>query len=212
MTFAAPLWLASRSPRRKLMLEQAGFDVRVRPADFDDAMLKPGCCSPYEWVTALAMLKAWRVADLVRGSGDQLALWCEPWSSYGIAGSVLGADTMCVKDGATLGQPRDAADARRMLHALRNAEHETITGVCLISLANGRRFAFCDRATVRVGALTDSQIEDYIASEGWRGKAGAYNLSERIDAGWPIECVGDPATVMGLPMKAISDLRFQIYD
>lgn len=195
------------------MLEQAGFDVRVRPADFDDAQLKPSrSVTPHEWVTALAMLKAWRVADLVRNVGDRRAAWFDPWSSFGTQGTVLGADTMCVKDGEPMGQPRDAADARRMLLALRNAEHETITGVCLISLATGRRFAFCDRAIVRIGAVTDAQIDQYVSSGEWRGKAGAYNLSERIEAGWPVECVGDPTTVMGLPMKWISHFRLTNFE
>jgi septum formation protein len=207
---AQPLWLASRSPRRKLMLEEAGLEVRVQPPDFDDARLRPGRVSLYEWVTALAALKAWRVADLVRGAGDRVALWFDGWSSCGMSGTVIGADTMCVKGSEALGQPRHADDARRMLHLLRNTDHETITGVCAIDLARGARFMFCDRAIVRVGDLTDSQIDQYVSSGEWRGKAGAYNLAERIHAGWPIECLGDPATVMGLPMRRLR--RFTIDD
>ena len=206
MKLTQPLWLASRSPRRKLMLEEAGFEVRVQPPDFDDARLRPGRVSVYEWVTALAALKAWRVADRLRGLGNRFAPWFDAWSDYGVRGTVMGADTMCVKGTETLGQPRDADDAMRMLRLLRNAEHETITGVCLIDLATGRRFMFCDRAIVNVGNVSDSQIDQYISSGDWRGKAGAYNLSERIDAGWPIECIGDPATVMGLPMKRLKRL------
>ena len=210
MKLTQPLWLASRSPRRKLMLEEAGFDVRVLPPDFDDARLQPGRVSMYEWVTALAAMKAWRVADLLRGLGDRIALWLDEWSSCGTRGTVIGADTMCVKECEALGQPRDADDARRMLRLLRDAQHETITGVCLIDLDSGRRLMFCDRAIVRVGNLSGSQIESYIASGDWRGKAGAYNLSERIDAGWPIQCLGDPTTVMGLPMEKLR--RFTISD
>lgn len=206
MKLAQPLWLASRSPRRKLMLERAGFDVRVQPPDFDDARLRPGRVTVYEWVTALAALKAWRVADLVRGVGDRFALWFDAWASFGLKGTVIGADTMCVKGGEALGQPRDADDARRMLRLLRNAEHQTITGVCLIDLATGGRLMFCDRALVRVGHVSDAHIDQYVSSGDWRGKAGAYNLSERIHAGWPIECLGDPATVMGLPMQRLKRL------
>ena len=51
-----------------------------------------------------------------------------------------------------------------------------------------------------------SVIYSYVAGGEWRGKAGAYNLSERIQAGWPIECKGDPTTVMGLPMRKLSRL------
>lgn len=210
MKIVPPLWLASRSPRRKLMLEEAGFDVRVQPADFDDAALQPAGASFANWVVGLAYLKAWRVADLVRGVGDRMALWANEWSSFGREGTVLGADTVCVHGCEALGQPRDADDARRMLRCLRNAQHQTITGVCLISLATGERTLLFDSATVTVGDVTDDEIEQYVASGEWRGKAGAYNLSERIAAGWPIACAGDPATVMGLPMRRLKKLAIGV--
>jgi septum formation protein len=187
--FAGPLWLASRSPRRRQMLEELGIQLKVRAPDIDDAVLRRGDVSPAWWVLALAFLKARWVADVLRQSRS--------------AGTVLGADTVCVVDDQVLGQPRDANDARRMLRLLRNAEHQTITGLCFIELSTGSRYFLFDRAIVRVGNVTDDQIEQYIASGDWRGKAGAYNLSERIDAGWPIECMGDPATVMGLPMRKL---------
>ena len=57
----------------------------------------------------------------------------------------------------------------------------------------------------RLGAALMA-IEGYLAGGGWRGKAGAYNLSERIEAGWPIEVQGDPGTVMGLPMEILSPM------
>ncbi len=199
MNRPTPLWLASRSPRRKQMLEDAGFDVQIHPPDFDDGKLQRGNVTPREWVKALACLKARRVWNLLRTAGNK-------------TGIVLGADTMCAMDDQTLGQPRDADDARRMLQLLRNAEHETITGVCLISLNSGRHSCFSDAAHVHVGAISETQIEQYIVSQEWRGKAGAYNLSERIAAGWPIQCVGDPTTVMGLPMKRIMSFRFFILD
>ena len=191
MILEQPIWLASRSPRRKLMLENAGVDVRVIVPDVDDAQLRRGNVSPVVWVMALAYLKA-------RHAHAMLGTTLSP------QGTVLGADTVCVSSGGEiLGQPRDADDARRMLITLRNAEHQTITGVCLLPLNRNERIMFCDAAIVRVGELSDQQIEKYIASNDWRGKAGAYNLSERVDAGWPIECTGDPATVMGLPMRRL---------
>jgi predicted house-cleaning NTP pyrophosphatase (Maf/HAM1 superfamily) len=57
---------------------------------------------------------------------------------------------------------------------------------------------------VRVGHIPDLEIEWYLASGQWRGKAGAYNLSERLTAGWPIEYDGDPGTIMGLPMRKLT--------
>jgi predicted house-cleaning NTP pyrophosphatase (Maf/HAM1 superfamily) len=49
-------------------------------------------------------------------------------------------------------------------------------------------------------------IDEYVSSGAWKGKAGAYNLSERIAAGWPLRCEGDETTVMGLPMLKLLPL------
>jgi len=191
VTGPGAIWLASASPRRRQILAEAGYDVLVRPSDLDDATMKRGGVPVEAWVMALAFFKARRVADAIRRQQPNAA------------GIVLGADTLCACDGRILGQPRDAADAQRMLRLLRERAHRTITGVALIDVRCGRRMLAADSATVRVGRLGDEPIEAYVRSGDWRGKAGAYNLSERIEAGWPIDCDGDPATVMGLPMRRL---------
>lgn len=188
---ANPVWLASNSPRRRLLLQEAGIDMRVLPPSLDDGQLHPQARPAEAWVMAMAHLKARSAVDDLRRK-DPAA-----------TGRVLGADTVCEADGRILGQPRDAEDARTMLLRLRRGEHRTLTGVCLIDLASGERLIFCDVARVRVGDIDDVAIDSYIAGGEWRGKAGAYNLAERIAAGWPITCDGDPATVMGLPMTRL---------
>lgn len=189
--YRSPLFLASASPRRKKMLKEAGIDVRVMPPDVDDGMLAPGGADPEEWVMALAYLKARRVVELLHEKGNRV-------------GTVLGADTVCVHMGRVLGQPRDAKHAQRMLTEMRGRTHFTLTGVCLIDLATSKRRMFADRTEVRVGTISDEEIERYIASGEWQGKAGAYNLADRVAAGWPIEITGDPTTVMGLPMARLA--------
>jgi septum formation protein len=192
------LWLASRSPRRISLLEQAGVAVSVRAPDIDDGRLRHGEVPPEWWVMSLAYLKARRVADALRVEASRL--------TSADRALVLGADTVCAVGRSVLGQPRDAADARRMLRLMREREHRTLTGVCLLPLNRSDwRLIVFDAAIVRLGELSDHQIETYLASEEWRGKAGAYNLSERIAAGWPISCIGDPTTVMGLPMQRLQE-------
>jgi len=197
VTQGAVVVLASRSPRRKQMLEEAGFTVRTTPPDLDDGVLRPGRVTPEQWVMALAYLKARRVREMMTATG-----------SLHIDEIIVGADTVCVVDQQILGQPRDAEHARQMLRALRRRDHRTLTGVCLIQRKDGRwrNRHFVDAATVRIGDVTSAQIENYLQSGDWRGKAGAYNLSERIEAGWPIECLGDPTTVMGLPMRRLTPM------
>ncbi|RMH28491.1 MAG: Maf-like protein [Planctomycetota bacterium] len=180
------LTLASTSPRRRQLLEEASIPHDVRPSGIDDGRLTPGRCTPAEWVTALAYLKAAataRQSDLADGT------------------LVLGADTVCVHDGRILGQPRDEDDAERMLRTMADTTHEVFTGVALICPRTRRRRMFPDRSVVTVGALTDTQIADYLATGLWRGKAGAYNIAERLDAGWPITFEGTMDSIMGLPIE-----------
>jgi len=197
MTFELPIWLASASPRRRLLMKEAGFDVCVRPSDLDDADLVRGCASPLQWVVALAWFKARRVADLIRCASD---------ANGRTPGTILAADTVCAHGNRVFGQPRNEHHARNMLLAMRDAVHCTMTGVCLLPLDLSQRLMFVDQTEVRVGRVTDEQIERYLTSGEWRGKAGAYNLNERLADGWPIECTGDPATVMGLPMRRLRRL------
>lgn len=183
------LVLASASPRRRSLLGEAGFAPRVISTGVDDGVLAPGPVSPAAWTAALAYLKA---------AAGRAAL------PPGDRATVLGADTIVVKDGAIIGQPSDRAHAEAIIRALRGGSHTVMTGVAL--LGDGDRCIFVDASAVTVGHIADEEIERYLDSGGWRGKAGAYNLAERLDAGWPITYSGDPATVMGLPMRRLGPL------
>lgn len=183
------LVLASRSPRRRQLLDEAGIAHTVRLAEeIDDGDLTPGAVSPENWVAALAYLKARAVAETL---------------DDGIGSVVLGADTVCVQDGMIIGQPADRAAAERTIRLFSNATHDVFTGVAMVDDQQQIVDLFVDRAGVRVGTIADDQIEAYLDTEMWRGKAGAYNLFERLDAGWPIEFEGDGTTIVGLPMEAL---------
>jgi septum formation protein len=182
------LYLASASPRRRLLLEEAGFTPDVISSGIDDAELRPRTVAPAHWAAALAYLKA-------RGG-----------LRFAEAGLVLGADTIVDKGGDIIGQPCDADHARSTILRLANGTHHVISGVALLWRHEDgtiRRRIFADASTVHVGPLTPEAVDAYVDSGDWRGKAGAYNLSERIEAGWPITFEGDPATVMGLPMQRL---------
>ncbi len=189
------------------MLDEAGVRVHVRPAEIDDGLLTPGAARPEHWVMALAYLKARWVADRV--SEDEQGCRTGPTS---IGRFVLGADTVCVHRGEILGQPATAEQAGAMIRALRGEAHITMTGVCAIAIDDQTRRLFFDTAVVTYGQVSDDEIDRYLASQNWRGKAGAYNLQERVDAGWPIECQGDPATVMGLPMRRMEPFLARLRD
>ncbi len=191
------LVLASQSPRRRLLLDECGLTHEAVHPGVDDGTLSAGAVPPGHWVAALAYFKAAAGADAVDAEARAAR-------EGGLL--VIGADTVCVHGSELLGQPRDEVDAVRMLRQMEDATHDVVTGVALLWVSpkgERRRELLIDRARVRVGPLGMDRIDQYVAGGEWRGKAGAYNLSERIAAGWPIEYDGDPSTIMGLPMRAL---------
>lgn len=187
--------LASRSPRRRELLDQAGIPHEVIDSGVDDSQLRPGVVAADQWVAALAYLKAAAAASRLAEA--------PPAGDHAPTEIVLGADTVVVDRDEIIGQPRDADDAQRILRRLSNGSHSVLTGVALVDPATGRRDIFTDRAEVAVGPISDQCIDDYVRSGLWRGKAGAYNLAERLAAGWPIRFDGDAGTIMGLPMRQL---------
>lgn len=112
---------------------------------------------------------------------------------------VLGADTEVVLDGRLLGKPRDAADAARILKALRGRIHEVITGVALVEAPAGREETAAVTTRVRMGGYTDAEIEAYVATGEPLDKAGAYavqGLGGRLIA----QVDGCFSNVVGLPV------------
>ncbi|MBX3363425.1 MAG: Maf family protein [Phycisphaeraceae bacterium] len=195
---APVLVLASTSPRRRQLLTEAGIaHIAISPG-IDDAVLAPGRVHVAAWVAALAYLKA--RAGALRMAGDECVPPADSRPSIGATTLVLGADTLCVQDGVIIGQARDENQARRILQGFSGRRHEVITGVALVRPDGERVTMFVDRASVDMGVLTARDIENYLAGGAWRGKAGAYNLTERLEAGWPIRFDGDPTTIVGLPM------------
>lgn len=185
------LLLASTSPRRHEIMSRAGLAHRIINPGLDDGQLIPGQASPGAWAASLAFLKA--QAALNRWRDDDA-----PEHSL-----IIGADTICVHESRIIGQPLDIDDARRILMSFDDTVHEVITGVAVIDSATGRREIFVDRANVWWDGVGVDRIEEYLATGQWAGKAGAYNLSERLDAGWPIRYQGSPNTIMGLPIEQL---------
>lgn len=187
------LFLASRSPRRRELMTEAGYTFDFDHPGIEDSELPPGQVNPGQWVASLAYLKARAGVERAREIGKTPDV-------------VIGADTACVMDGQLIGTPIDADEAKEMIRAFAGREHDVVSGIALVSALTGKRMMGSNRARVRVGTLSDSQIDEYVRSGGWAGKAGAYNLSERLGDGWPIKYDGDPATIMGLPMGLLRSM------
>jgi septum formation protein len=192
--------LASSSPRRRKMLSNAGIEHRVHPAKVDDGDLVPGVsANADQWVVALAYLKAISSARTIEGDGFDGQI------------VVIGADTVCIQDGHIIGQPADRDHARAIIHKMRSSTHEVLTGVAILDPMSDRRDLFVDRSIVTVGNISDDQVEQYLDSELWRGKAGAYNITERRAAGWPITFTGDENSIVGLPLTRVIERVASFY-
>lgn len=175
--------LASRSPRRRQLLTEAGYDFRVVPPRSADEC---GTCSresPAQLVARLAFEKA---ADVARQIG---------------AGLVLGCDTVAEVDGQVLGKPDSEALARRMLAMLRGREHRVLSGLCLWDVPDGEPRVGVDVTRLRMDALSDEQLERYVATYEWEGKAGGFGYQDGLD--WVHILTGSASNVVGLPMELL---------
>lgn len=156
------LILASQSPRRRELIKLLGYPVRVERADVDESLVTDP--DPAVNVVGTARLKAVKIAEQWRQSHDKGDV------------VIVAADTTVALQGEMLGKPADAADARRMLRALRNQSHEVHTGVVLWVLGAGCEVSGVNTAVVTMRDYSDSEIETYIASGDPMDKAGAYAI------------------------------------
>ena len=188
----ADVILASGSPRRREILAAARVPFIIMVPAIDDADAPIGHCDPEQYVMSLAWFKARQVlADAAARFESGGPRW------------ILAADTMCVASGSVIGKPANAMDAEMMVRGFVRCAHRVVTGVCVLDRRTGVRHIFADTAHVGLGELSEAVIADYVASEAWRGKAGGYNYADRLAAGWPLSCAGDPETVMGLPTRLV---------
>ncbi len=183
------LHLASRSPRRAELLSRLGLDFGVIDLDIPE---QQGVDEPAaDYVRRVAREKA--------GAG-LLQVVAVPGAV------VLGADTEVILDGSVFGKPTDADDAASMLRRLSGRTHEVITAVSVVSA--GREAQAVSVSQVTFGTLSDADIDTYLASGEWQGKAGAYAIQGRAQA-HVAHLSGSHSGVMGLPLFETAGLLRQ---
>jgi len=190
------LILASRSPRRRELLREAGYRFTVCPPDEEVESEVDQRLEPTELVRELARRKAACVVDRI-GSG-RLSL---PGPASRVV--VVGCDTVVECEGRILGKPAGRDDARRMLETLRGRRHCVVSGLCLWPIGeNEVPLVDVATTTLRMDLLGDDQIEEYLAGDGWQGKAGAFGYQDRT--GWVHVVEGSASNVVGLPMELLA--------
>jgi septum formation protein len=186
MTEQPKMILASGSPRRRQLLTEAGypFDIVV-PSEEAEC----GVCSgesPPELVARLAYQKA---ADVSTRVGPSLIVAC---------------DTVAECHGQILGKPYDETHARQMLTLLSGREHSVYSGLCLWKVPEGEPLVEVDRTTLRMDPLSTEQIDDYLATGLWEGKAGAFGYQDGFP--WLHVVAGSESNVVGLPMELLAKM------
>ena len=181
------LILASGSPRRKEILEKAGFDFEIRVSDVDES-IEFG--TPADLVEKLSLIKAKDVANLVKAEGKH--------------GLVIGADTVVALDGLVYGKPKDKEEAFEMLKSLRGRAHSVFTGVSLVDAISGRRMTFHEETKVFFKNPSDNELKAYIEGGEPMDKAGAYAIQG--EGAFLIERIeGDYLNVVGLPLEKLKE-------
>lgn len=171
------LILASASPSRKMLLEQAGLDFEVVVSGVDETV--PPDYTPAQTVEALAQRKG-RAVQALRPEAP-----------------IIAADSVVSIDGLILGKPKDDEAAKATLRRLSGRTHELITGVCL--LINGQMDLFHQVTRVTFYPLTEEEIAEYVALGESRGRAGAYGI-EGIGVVLVQSIQGDYPNIVGLPV------------
>lgn len=179
------LILASASPRRRLLLEQAGYAFEVDPSGIDEPE-PSGPVDPGEYAAGLAFRKA---ADVARRRGS---------------GWILAADTVCSVGDFILNKPADRDDADRMIRLQEGRDTMVVTALCLYRAGADDWLGAIERSVVRFRPLSEAERQAHLHSENWRGKAGAYGVQD--DDPFVGVVSGSWSNVVGLPLERLADL------
>lgn len=180
--------LASKSPRRKELMDTLNIEYEIKVSDVDET-LEEGL-TPEEQAKMLSYKKAKKVFE--ETTGDRI---------------VVGSDTMVVKDGKIYGKPKNKKDAFKMLKTLQGTKHQAITGLAILIEKDGKyeEYVDCDMTEVYFKEMSDKEINSWIDTGEAFDKAGAYAVQgnfmvfiEKIN--------GNYSTVMGLPIHKVYDI------
>lgn len=173
------LILASKSPRRKYLLEQAGLEFSIIPSEVDEDSVP--LCEPCSYVKKLAEIKANDIADKHPDN----------W--------VLGADTIVLIDGEILGKPNSKDDALKMLQKLNGKTHQVYTGFCITCKKKNRIISKTITTDVLFKKLKAHEIEWYINTPEPFDKAGSYAI-QGLGTFLVKSIKGSYTNVVGLPV------------
>jgi septum formation protein len=180
------LILASQSPRRKQLLEQAELSFVIKTAHSDENF--PADMEPEQAPLFIASNKAAAVFETLNEGEQQNAI-------------IIAADTVVILEGKIIGKPTDADDAKNILRQLSGKVHKVVTGVVIFS--KNKKEEISETTEVHFLPLSEGQIEHYVEKYKPLDKAGAYAIQEWIGLTGIKKIDGDFYNVMGLPVSKV---------
>ncbi|MFC2103502.1 Maf family protein [Bacteroidota bacterium] len=178
-----PIYLASKSPRRRKLLKQINLDFKSFSVNIDEVIREKE--KPYQNVKRIASEKMESAKKLV---GE---------------GIIITADTIVVLNGKIIGKPKDTAHAKKMLKRLSGKVHTVYTGFSLCNTLNSKNITDYEKTLVEFRILTNNEIENYIKTGSPMDKAGAYGIQDDYGAVFINKITGCYYNVVGLPLTKV---------
>ena len=180
--------LASKSVDRSKILNRLNISFETLNTNINESDYKDQYSDPIDLVKELAKVKALKAKELL--SRDE------------IGAIIIAADTIVERDGKIIGKAQNDIIAFQILKSLANRSHNLITGIAITNLDDTKIVVDYDITVVTFLDLSDDDIRNYLKSEEWKGRAGAYSIMDRASL-FIKEIRGSPSNVIGLPMQKI---------
>jgi len=178
-----PIYLASKSPRRRKLLKQINLKFKSFSVDIDEVIRDKE--KPYRNVQRLASEKMEVAKRLVEN------------------GIIITADTIVVLKGKIIGKPKNEADAKKMLKRLSGEVHTVYTGYSICNTWNSKNITDYEKTLVEFRKLADYEIDNYIKTGSPMDKAGAYGIQDDFGAVFIKKITGCYYNVVGLPLTKV---------
>jgi septum formation protein len=180
--------LASKSVDRYKILNRLNISFETLDTNINESNYKDQYSNPIDLVKELAKAKALKAKELLR--------------SEEIGTIIIAADTIVEFNGKIIGKAQNEIEAFQILKSLANRSHNLITGIAITSVDDTKIIIDYDTTVVTFLDLSDDDIRNYLKSEEWKGRAGAYSIRDRASL-FVKEIRGSPSNVIGLPMQKI---------
>lgn len=180
--------LASGSKWRKRLLKKNGIDARIHVSDFKEKTM-------HENPRFLALYNA-------RGKARSVL-------KHYKTGIIIGVDTIGVLGKSILLKPHNRTDASRMIKFIAGKKHKVISGLCVINASSKKYKEATVTTSVTFNKIRNDELKEYLDSNHWVGKAGAYAIQGRAKR-FVSKIQGDVTNVIGLPIGKLMEILKQV--